>query len=107
MPLRVLSGGLGLTPTAVARFCREAEPAAKLYRTNIVPFYAIGEEDGTHHYALESIEGLSLDVVIQQMGCAPAAGRRSRWAWGFLLSPRLRGLRPVPRMGFRERQRPM
>jgi serine/threonine protein kinase len=32
--LKVLSGGLGLTPNAVQRFHREAEAAAKLHHTN-------------------------------------------------------------------------
>jgi serine/threonine protein kinase len=41
--LKVLSGGLGLTPKAVQRFRREAEAAAKLHHTNIVPIYATGE----------------------------------------------------------------
>ncbi|MBI4662099.1 MAG: hypothetical protein HY735_25030 [Verrucomicrobia bacterium] len=35
--LKVLSGGLGLTGKAVTRFKREAEAAAKLHHTNIVP----------------------------------------------------------------------
>src|SRR6266851_1984000 len=65
--LKVLSGGLGLTPKAVQRFRREAEAAAKLHHTNIVPVYATGEEDGTHFYAMELIDGPSLDHVIRQM----------------------------------------
>ena len=65
--LKVLSGGLGLTPQAVARFRREAEAAAKLHHTNIVPIYAIGEADGTHYYAMELVEGPSLNVVIHQL----------------------------------------
>jgi serine/threonine protein kinase/lipopolysaccharide biosynthesis regulator YciM len=67
--LKVLSGSLGLTATAVARFRREAEAAAKLHHTNIVPIYATGEEEGTHFYAMELIEGPSLNMVIQQMRC--------------------------------------
>jgi serine/threonine protein kinase len=35
--LKVASGGLGLTRKAVQRFHREAEAAAKLPHTNIVP----------------------------------------------------------------------
>jgi serine/threonine protein kinase len=35
--LKVLSGGLGLTGKAVERFRREAEAAARLHHTNIVP----------------------------------------------------------------------
>jgi len=46
--LKVLSGGLGLTGKAVQRFRREAEAAARLHHTNIVPVYATGEQDGTH-----------------------------------------------------------
>ena len=65
--LKVLSGGLGLTGKAVERFRREAEAAAKLHHTNIVPVYATGEQDGTHYYAMELIDGPSLDQVIQQM----------------------------------------
>jgi serine/threonine protein kinase len=65
--LKVLSGGLGLTPKAVQRFCREAEAAAKLHHTNIVPVHATGEENGTHFYAMELIDGPSLDHVIRQM----------------------------------------
>src|SRR5713226_2250520 len=65
--LKVLSGGLGLTPKAVQRFRREAEAAAKLHHTNIVPVYATGEENGTHFYAMELIDGPSLDHVIRQL----------------------------------------
>src|SRR5262252_5471151 len=64
--LKVLGGGLGLTGKAVQRFRREAEAAAKLHHTNIVPVYATGEQDGTHFYAMELIEGPSLDCVIRE-----------------------------------------
>src|SRR4030081_697273 len=64
--LKVLSGGLGLTPKAVQRFHREAEAAGKLHHTNIVPIYTTGEQAGTHFYAMELIEGTSLDHVIHQ-----------------------------------------
>src|SRR5438046_1615825 len=40
--LKVLTPGLGLTSKAVQRFHREAESAAKLHHTNIVPVYATG-----------------------------------------------------------------
>src|SRR5512136_3115984 len=65
--LKVLSGSLGLTTKAVIRFQREAEAAAKLHHTNIVPIYATGEQEGTHYYAMELIEGPGLDQVIGQM----------------------------------------
>src|SRR4051794_37899188 len=80
--LKVLSGGLGLTAKAVQRFRREAEAAAKLHHTNIVPIYATGEENGVHFYAMELIDGPSLDVVIRQLrqaqsDKAPIASPRS------------------------------
>ena len=65
--LKVLSGGLGLSSKAVVRFRREAEAAARLHHTNIVPVYAIGEQDGEYFYAMELIEGPSLNVVVREL----------------------------------------
>jgi Protein kinase domain len=67
--LKVLASTLGLTARAVERFQREAEAAAKLHHTNIVPVYATGEQDGAHFYAMELIAGPSLDLVIKNF-CA-------------------------------------
>src|SRR5262245_44585992 len=65
--LKILAAGPGLTRKAVQRFQREAEAAAQLHHTNIVPVYATGEENGTHFYAMELIAGPSLDQVIRQL----------------------------------------
>jgi len=65
--LKVLGSSIGLTARAVDRFHREAEAAAKLHHTNIVPVYATGEDDGTHFYAMELILGPSLDKIIKQL----------------------------------------
>ena len=75
--LKVLSSGLGLTTKAIMRFKREAEAAAKLHHTNIVPIYATGDEDRIPYYAMELIEGPSLDQVIRQMQSGPAAAAQS------------------------------
>jgi serine/threonine protein kinase len=79
--LKVLGGTLGLTPKAVDRFRREAAAAAKLHHTNIVPVYATGEETGTHFYAMELVEGPSLDRVLKQLresgGDRPATASKS------------------------------
>jgi hypothetical protein len=72
--LKVLGQSLALTPQAVARFRREAEAAAKLHHTNIVPVFAIGVEGDTHFYAMELVEGPSLDAVIREMRERNAAG---------------------------------
>src|SRR5437868_6997699 len=64
--LKVLGGGLGLTHKAILRFQREAEATAKLHHTNIVPVYSIGEQGDRHFYAMELIEGPSLDRILDQ-----------------------------------------
>lgn len=71
--LKVLSSGLGMTTKAVVRFRREAETAAKLHHTNIVPVHATGQEDGTHFYAMELVDGPSLNFVIRNM-CEQSRG---------------------------------
>jgi hypothetical protein len=86
--LKVLGPGLRLTPRAIDRFRPEAEAAAKLHHTNIVPVYSTGEQDGVHFYAMELIDGPSLDAVIRQMRLnakqpmpADAAGGRETSAY--------------------------
>lgn len=69
--LKVLSHSLGLSPRAVERFRREAAIAARLHHSNIVPIYATGEDHGTHYYAMELVDGPSLDFVIR--GLRPGA----------------------------------
>jgi serine/threonine protein kinase len=65
--LKVLGPALGLSPTAIERFRREAEAAARLHHTNIVPVYTTGEQHGVHFYAMELIDGPSLDRVLAQL----------------------------------------
>ena len=69
--LKVLSPALVSTPKAVERFQREAEAAAKLHHTNIVPVYSTGETDETHYYAMEFLPGPSLDVIVQRLRRMP------------------------------------
>lgn len=65
--LKILSNGLGLSSKAILRFRREAEAAGKLHHTNIVPIYTTGEDKGIHFYAMELIDGPSLDQVIAEL----------------------------------------
>ena len=62
--LKVLPPALGMGSQAKLRFEREAQAAAKLHHTNIVPVHAIGEHDGHHFYAMDLIEGQSLDHLL-------------------------------------------
>src|SRR5262249_34780189 len=65
--LKVLGPGLGLTSRAIDRFRHEAEAAARLHHTHIVPIYATGANDDVHYYAMELIEGPSLDRVLKHL----------------------------------------
>ena len=49
------------------RFEREARAAAKLHHTNIVPVFGIGEHDGLPYFAMQYIQGMGLDVVIEEL----------------------------------------
>ncbi len=62
--LKVLSRQVSASKTAVARFHREAQAAAKLHHIHIVPIFALGDEQGTYFYAMELIEGQSLGALI-------------------------------------------
>ena len=65
--LKVLPASIRQFTSAISRFKKEAQAAAKLHHTNIVPVYATGEQDGAHFYAMELIDGPSLDHVIRQL----------------------------------------
>lgn len=64
--LKLLAAGTVENERSVARFLREAQAAARLHHTNIVPIYAQGREGGYFYYAMELIEGESLDSVLRR-----------------------------------------
>src|SRR5579872_1060665 len=63
--LKVLHAGRQLDPRSIVRFRQEAEAAASLTHPNLVPIYATGEEAGVYYYAMELIEGPSLDRLLR------------------------------------------
>ena len=65
--LKVLPFAATFDAKHLQRFRQEAQAAAQLHHTNIVPVYAVGCERGIHFYAMQLIEGQSLDVVVQQL----------------------------------------
>ncbi len=81
--LKVLGPGLGLTSRAVDRFRREAEAAARLHHTNIVPVYATGEEGGLHYYAMELIDGPR--SITSSASCARQLENDPKWPPWILL----------------------
>src|SRR5262249_13696797 len=53
-------------PHQLVRFQREARAAAMLHHTNIVPVFGVGEHEGVHYYAMQYIQGQSLDAVLHE-----------------------------------------
>ena len=56
-----------LEPQQLRRFQREAQTAARLHHTNIVPVFGVGEHDGFHFIVMQLIDGAGLDDVLQQI----------------------------------------
>jgi len=53
-------------PELMARFVREAQAAGRLQHRNIVTVYDVGEEGGQPYIAMELVEGIDLERVIQE-----------------------------------------
>jgi eukaryotic-like serine/threonine-protein kinase len=65
--LKVLPFASTLDPRHLQRFKIEAQAAALLHHTHIVPIYAVGVDRGVHYYAMQLIEGQSLAAVLQEL----------------------------------------
>jgi serine/threonine protein kinase/WD40 repeat protein len=65
--LKVLPPHTLTRPGLLERFRREAQAAARLHHTNIVPVFGVGEHEGTHFYAMQFIQGQSLDHVLREL----------------------------------------
>lgn len=72
--LKVLRAGAMAVPKHARRFEREAQAAARLHHTNIVPVFGVGHQDGIHYYVMQWIEGEGLDRVIAELGRMETAG---------------------------------
>lgn len=60
--LKVLPSSLALDPIRRQQFQLEAQVAARLEHPNIVPVYAIGNENGIDYFAVQFINGVSLAI---------------------------------------------
>jgi serine/threonine protein kinase len=73
--LKVLPFAAALDPRHLRRFQHEAQAAAHLHHTHIVPVHAVGCERGVHYYAMQFIDGRTLATVIvdlrRRAGLAP------------------------------------
>src|SRR5207248_3957145 len=65
--LKVLPFAAAIDAKQLQRFKNEAQAAAHLQHTNIVPVYHVGCERGVHFYAMQFIEGQTLAAVIREL----------------------------------------
>jgi tetratricopeptide (TPR) repeat protein len=76
--LKALPLAAMMDPRHLQRFHNEAQAAACLHHTNIVPVFFVGCERGVHFYAMQFIDGQPLSEIIRQLQRAekkaPTAG---------------------------------
>jgi serine/threonine protein kinase/tetratricopeptide (TPR) repeat protein len=72
--LKVLPAVCVASPTRLQRFLREAQAAARLHHTNIVPVFGVGQQDGVRYYVMQLIAGQGLDVVVSALRAGAAPG---------------------------------
>jgi WD40 repeat protein/serine/threonine protein kinase len=65
--LKILPLAAALDSKQLQRFRTEAQAAAGLHHTNIVPVYAVGCERGVHYYAMQLIDGDTLAGLITRL----------------------------------------
>jgi WD40 repeat protein/serine/threonine protein kinase/predicted Zn-dependent protease len=65
--LKVLPFAGALDSKQLQRFKNEAQAAAGLHHTNIVPVYFVGCERGVHFYAMQFIDGQTLAAMIAEL----------------------------------------
>jgi serine/threonine protein kinase/Tfp pilus assembly protein PilF len=79
--LKVLPFAATMDPRHLQRFHNEAQAAACLHHTNIVPVFSVGSERGVHFYAMQFIDGQPLSETIHQLRQAdkkiPTAGEKT------------------------------
>ncbi len=71
--LKVLSAMIAGSEKQFKRFRREAESAASLHHSNIVPVYGIGEDHGLQYYAMQLIDGVTLAEIIHHLRITPSS----------------------------------
>ncbi|MHC4164737.1 MAG: protein kinase domain-containing protein, partial [Planctomycetota bacterium] len=73
--LKVLPFAAVLDSRYLQRFKNEAQAAAHLHHTHIVPVHAVGCERGVHYYAMQFIEGSTVAGLIDELRTLAGNGR--------------------------------
>lgn len=68
--VKVLPKQMLLVEKRLKRFEREAQLAARLHHTNIVPVFGVGQQDGLHYYVMQLIRGVGLDEIVRKLRSA-------------------------------------
>lgn len=66
--VKVLFKHIASNPKLVERFYREARATGRLDHPNIVQGYEVGEDHGCHFFAMEFVDGESLQKILQRQG---------------------------------------
>jgi len=77
--VKVLPFAAALDSKHLQRFRNEAQAAAHLHHSNIVPVYAVGCERGVHFYAMQLIDGRTLASVIRELRSLEGRGEYKMW----------------------------
>jgi serine/threonine protein kinase/tetratricopeptide (TPR) repeat protein len=75
--VKVLPSSPAISARQIMRFQHEAQAAAHIDHPHIVPVFAVGEERGTHYFAMQLISGQSLAelIIAQRDAGAPLAAQ--------------------------------
>ena len=65
--LKVLPQYAAGSASALERFQRETRAAARMHHSNIVPVFEVGQDGDTSFYAMQLIQGQSLDKVLDDL----------------------------------------
>jgi serine/threonine-protein kinase len=73
--LKTITSGLAEQPEMLERFYREAQAAGGLAHPNIVTIFDLGEEQKTPYIAMEFLEGISIEKIIEESHPLPMSQR--------------------------------